>query len=629
MSQFNGYFRMIKSALLYGLITYSSAASATPIERVEPLFWWTGMANQQVQLMVYGENIGRTTVTTSYSNVTILNTEQVDNPNYLFVTLDIAPDTQPGQLTLEFYSPTSSSPFRYLYELKAREAGSAERQGFNQSDAIYLLVPDRFANGDPTNDASKETLELPNRSEPNGRHGGDIQGISNALSYLHDMGFTQIWSTPLTENNSGAYSYHGYAATDLYRIDPRFGNNATYRDFVSKAKVQGIGVIKDIVLNHIGIEHWWMKDVPDANWINNNAAFSPTNHARQTVQDPYSANIDKSAFVAGWFVPTMPDLNQQHPLLATYLIQNSIWWIEYAGLSGIREDTYSYADKTFLSQWANSILNEYPNFTMVGEEWSANPLIVAYWQQDKTNIDGYEGTMPSMMDFPNYYGMLAALNEEESWDTGWIKLYQSLANDGIYPDPTKLVLFEGNHDTARLFSLLDEDVHKFAQAMVLMTTLPRIPQFFYGTEILMQSPKQRDDGLVRSDFPGGWDEDARSAFTGQGLSAQQRQAQSLLSRLLNYRKNNLAISHGSMTHFFPQDGVYSYVRGEKHGSTHNQLWVFLSKNDQPVALDSARYEELAPDTCLFTDVLSGQQYSGLNEVSIPARAWLMLECQPK
>ena len=322
----------------------------------------------------------------------------------------------------------------------------------------------------------------------------------------------------------------------------------------------------------------------------------------------------------------MPDLNQRHPLLATYLIQNSIWWIEYAGLSGIREDTYSYADKHFLRDWSQAILAEYPHFSMVGEEWSANALVVSYWQKGKQNLDGYSASMPSMMDFPVYYAMLGALNNGENWDAGWVNLYEALANDVIYPDPNNLVLFEGNHDTARVFSLLDNDFAKFSKAMVLMTTLPRIPQFFYGTEVLMQSPKQRDDGKVRSDFPGGWPADKHNAFTTQGLSPEQIRAQTLVKTLLHYRQQNPAISQGKMTHFYPQESIYSYVRTQATTQA-KQLWVFLSKNTKSVSVDLTRYAELQPEHCEFFDVLNHKSLGQLRQVLVPAHAALVLECQ--
>lgn len=627
MTKTTAYCSLITSIIVSLSLTFSQLAQASAVKRIEPLSWWTGMANPQVQLLIYGDNISQHEITVSYPGVRLLQTDRVENNNYLFVTLLIDKSAAPGQVNLRFTPQHGGASFEQPFQLKQRAQGSAQRQGFNQSDAIYLLVPDRFVNGDPANDATADTTEKPQRSEPGGRHGGDIAGIVKALPYLADMGFSQIWSTPLTENNGKHYSYHGYAATDLYRIDPRFGSNDDYRNFVEQAKSQGIGVIKDIVLNHIGSEHWWMKDLPDANWINHNTRFSPTNHARNTVQDPYAATSDKNGFVNGWFVATMPDLNQQHPLLATYLIQNSIWWIEYAGLSGIREDTYSYADKAFLHDWGQAILAEYPHFNMVGEEWSANPLVVSYWQQGKHNIDGYQPTMPSMMDFPSYYALLAALNNPDSWDNGWIKLYESLANDSAYPAPDKLVLFESNHDTARLFSLLDDNIQKFEQAMVLMTTLPRIPQFFYGTEILMQSPKARNDGLVRSDFPGGWQGDTVNGFNGVGLTEQQQQAQQLIKTLLNYRKNNPVLHSGKMTHFFPENGVYSYVRSPKKNGQSRQVWVFLSKNTQSIKLDSQRYQEMAPQNCRFRDIVTDTFYDKLSDVVLPAQGWLVLECQ--
>lgn len=597
---------------------------ARVIDKIEPLFWWTGMLNPEVQLMVHGQRISDYTVSVDYPGVTIREVTKVANSNYLFITLHLGADTQPGNLILQFTQ--ANVLFEQVYPLNARATGSAQRQGFNQQDAIYLIVPDRFANGDPSNDNTQDTLEKLQRNNPSGRHGGDLAGMIKALPYIKKMGFTQIWPTPLTENNSAKYSYHGYAATNLYRIDPRFGSNEDYRDFVANANSLGLGVIQDIVLNHIGVDHWWMRDLPDSTWINNQAQFSPTNHARTTVQDHYAAQVDNAAFTDGWFVPTMPDLNQRHPLLATYLIQNSIWWIEYAGLSGIREDTYSYADKDFLRQWAQAILAEYPQFTMVGEEWSANPLVVSYWQKGKNNLDGYLASMPSMMDFPLYYAILGALNKTENWDAGWVALYEALANDVNYPDPSKLVLFEGNHDTARVFSLLDNDFAKFSKAMVLMTTLPRIPQFFYGTEVLMQSPTQRDDGVIRSDFPGGWPGDKHNAFTTKGLRPEQIKAQTLIKTLLHYRQQNPAISQGKMTHFYPQDSIYSYVRTQADTQA-GQLWVFLSKNTKSVSVDLARYAELQPEHCEFFDVLNNKSLGQLRRVTVPAHAALVLECQ--
>jgi glycosidase len=608
--------------VLLSLTLLTPAAYASKIDHLEPAFWWAGMKDSKLQLMVHAKDIQQAKVQLNYPGVTLTGLQKVENPNYLFVDLDLSPDVKPGSFDLVF-TKNGKTVAKHNYSLFARQPGSAQRQGFSQKDLIYLITPDRFVNGNPTNDEVKGLSEGLNRGNPGGRHGGDIAGMQQALPYLQQLGVTQIWPQPLTENNSPAYSYHGYAATDLYKIDPRFGSNSDYKNFVSEAKKLGIGVIQDIVVNHIGSNHWWLKDLPEQSWLNYNASFHPTNHARTTVQDPYAAKVDAKAFVDGWFVDTMPDLNQRHPLLATYLIQNSVWWVEYANLSGIREDTYSYADKDFLTAWSKRLMSEYPNFNIVGEEWSANPVVVSYWQRGKQNSDGYQSFTPSMMDFPLYYALLAALTEQEAWDKGWVKLYEALGNDVIYPDPTNLVLFEGNHDTARLFSLLNEDRDLYRMALIYLLTAPRIPQLYYGTEILKQSPKQRDDGLVRSDFPGGWPGDAVNAFTGQGLSKVQLEAQQLVKKLANYRKTNTALQQGKMKHFSPVEGVYSYVRYQEN----SQVWVFFNKNAEVKTVDLNRYVELMPAHARFKDVLTGQPIQTKGQLQLAGRSSVLLELQ--
>lgn len=614
--------QVIRAIILSAAVFAADLAQAVQIQHVEPAFWWAGMKDPKLQLMVHAKDIQKAQVQLNYPGVKLTGLQKVENPNYLFVNVELSPEVKPGRFELVF-SEQGKVLVKHQYSLLERRAGSAERQGFSQKDLIYLITPDRFANGDSSNDAVVGMSEKPDRANPSGRHGGDIAGMQQALSYLQQLGVTQIWPQPLTENNNPAYYYHGYAATDLYKIDPRFGSNSDYKNFVSEAKKLGIGVIQDIVVNHIGSNHWWLKDLPEQSWLNYNASFHPTNHARTTVQDPYAAQVDAKAFVDGWFVDTMPDLNQRHPLLATYLIQNSIWWVEYADLSGIREDTYSYADKDFLTAWSKRLMMEYPNFTIVGEEWSANPVVVSYWQKGKQNADGYQSFTPSMMDFPLYYALLAALTEEEGWDKGWIKLYEALGNDVIYPNPGNLVLFEGNHDTARLFSLLNEDRDLYQMAMIYLLSAPRIPQLYYGTEILKQSPKQRDDGLVRSDFPGGWVGDTVNAFTGKGLSKAQLQAQQLVKTLANYRKNTTVLQQGKMKHFSPVDGVYSYARYQAN----KQVWVFFNKNTDTKTVDLKRYSELMPANARFKEVLTGKTISTQGKLELPARGSLLLELQ--
>lgn len=597
-------------------------AQEAGLKRIEPANWWVGMKYSQVELLVHGDNLGATTPAVNYPGVNIINIKKSDSPNYLFVTIDIAATTKPGKFPIEFMRDGKIHS-RVDYQLLAREKNSAQRQGFSPKDAIYLITPDRFANGNTGNDAMPGMLEQPNRAYKGGRHGGDIAGMEKHLDYIAAMGFTQIWPNPLTENNMEKYSYHGYAATDLYQIDARYGTNEEFKTFVQKAQKKGIGVIQDIVLNHIGSNHWWMKDLPAKDWLNFPAEYKETNHRRTTVQDPYAAPADKELFVSGWFVPTMPDLNQRNPQLANYLIQNSLWWIEYAGLSGIREDTYGYADQEFLSRWAKTIMDEYPHFNIVGEEWSPNPAVVAHWQRGKVNVSGHVPHMPSVMDFPIHETLREVLHEEESWDKGWVRLYEMLANDFVYADPSNLVIFPENHDTSRLYSYLNEDVDLFKTAMVYMATMRGIPQFYYGSEVLMTSPRERDDGAVRADMPGGWQGDTKNAFTGKGLTAQERDMQEYVKTLLNWRKKSAVIHHGKLQHFSPGDGFYAYVRY----SDNQAVLVVLNKNTQEKVLDLQPYQTFVAGKKSARNVLTGKKIALDKPIVMPAKTSLIIELQ--
>lgn len=612
---------MKKYWMLCGLLLLAcrTFAAEFSIQHLEPANWWVGMKYHQVELMVHGENISSTTPVIDYSGVRLLDTKKVDNPNYLFLTIDIGDAAKPGKFPIRFMRDNQQKS-SFTYQLLAREPGSAARKGFSPADAIYLITPDRFANGNPANDKMPGMLELPDRKFNGGRHGGDIAGMSAHLDYVAAMGFTQIWPTPLTENNQPKYSYHGYAATNLYQIDRRYGSNADFKQFVSDARKRGLGVIQDIVLNHIGSSHWWMADLPTKDWVNFPNNYTETSHRRTTIQDPHAAPEDRERFVGGWFVKTMPDLNQRNPFLARYLIQNSIWWVEYAGLSGIREDTYGYSDEKFLSQWGKALLDEYPDFTMVGEEWSNNPSIVAHWQRGKINPDGHIPYMPSMMDFPIHEALRTALAEPEAWGTGTVRLYEALANDFIYPDPDKLVIFAENHDTSRIYSLLNEDVDLFKMAMVYMASMRGIPQFYYGSEILMTSPKERDDGAVRADMPGGWKGDAKNAFTAKGLTAKERDMQAFMKKLLNWRKSSEVIHHGKLQHFAPVDGVYVYVRYLDKRA----VMVVLNKNNEPKVLQLNRFHQFVEGKTGM-DVMSGAVLNLHDSLSVPAKTAQIIE----
>ncbi|SFU36382.1 alpha-amylase family glycosyl hydrolase [Pseudoduganella namucuonensis] len=606
-------------ALVAAACLYAGAAPAQDyrIEHMEPAFWWTGMQNKSLQLMVHGKRIADLEPSLNHPGVRVASVSRVPNRNYLFIDLVIE-NAAPGKFDIVFSAPGKKS-VSHRYELQARAPGSAQRKGFSSADAIYQVMPDRFVNGSTANDNVARMADKLDRKNGSGRHGGDLQGMTRALDYIADLGYTMIWPTPLVENDMPAYSYHGYSATDYYKIDERYGSNEDYRDFAAKAKARGIGVIQDVVLNHIGLNHWWMRDLPMPDWVTNGGKYVPTEHHRVAVQDPYAARDDKDNFTQGWFSPNMPDMNQANPRVATYLIQNTIWWIEYAGLAGLRVDTYGYSDNAFLSEWSRRVMEEYPRLNLVGEEWSNQIPVVARWLEGKRNPDGYVSHMPSMMDFPLNDTLRKALPGP---DLNLGNLYETLSQDHLYPDAANLVLFEGNHDLPRTFSVLDGDDALFRMAMAYVLTVPRIPQLYYGTEIQMTSTtKGRDDPSYRQDFPGGWDGDQVNAFTGAGLTEQQKAARAYLKKLLNWRKSQPVIHHGKLTHYGPRDNTYVYFRhdGDK------KVMVAFNKNDKPATLKTARFHEMLAGVAGGTDVVTGQRHALRDELTLPARSAVILE----
>jgi glycosidase len=582
--------------------------SNTFLERVEPLNWWVNFKDSSLQLLVKEPNIGNSNPTISYAGVSIKKVHKAKSINYLFIDLEIDEITASGKFDIVFTFNDGKTK-THTYELEERQKSSEKYVGFNSSDAIYLITPDRFSNGDISNDTGskisksnengknvqflKETTI--NRNDDYARHGGDIKGIINHLDYINNMGFTAIWSTPLLTNNMPKSSYHGYAITDLYEIDPRFGTLADYRELADKAREKGIKLIMDQVANHCGSEHWWMKDLPFKDWVNyqenfeNNGDLIVTNHKRTSNQDMYASKIDKKQHAEGWFVSTMPDLNQKNPFMAKYIIQNSIWWIETIGLGGIRQDTYPYPDKQFMSDWAGAIMNEYPNFSIVGEEWSYNPLLVGYWQKGANNKDGYESNLKSTMDFPMQRAIIEGIKEKESWSGGLVKIYEGLANDFHYTTPKDIMVFLDNHDEYRMFTAMNEDISKAKMALSYVLMMPRIPQIYYGTEILMNdTAKPGDHGLIRTDFPGGFKDDKTNAFTGEGLNPDQLDMQLYLKKLLNYRKNSKAIHNGKTIHFAPENGTYFLFRIKDD----EIIAHIINKNDTPISVDLNRFSEV-------------------------------------
>lgn len=602
----------------FTLIPINKLTAQQIIERVEPPNWWVGMVHNEVELLIYGTDIANYEVALeAYEGVKITGIKRVSNTNYLFATLTIAPEAEQGTLKLQF-SKKRKKTIVYEYPLLEREAGRANIEGFTTSDAIYLITPDRFVNGNPGNDAVKGFREGPNRALKGGRHGGDIAGLDKSLDYIKNLGFTAIWINPMLENDMPDYSYHGYAITDFYTIDRRYGNNEAFKKLCSDAKNKGMKVIMDMIANHCGLEHWWMKDLPSEDWINQWPAYTGTNHKKTVVLDPYASKKDSKEFFDGWFVPTMPDLNQRNVSMAKYLIQNSIWWIEYAGISGIRMDTYPYPDMYFMSDWTKAVMKEYPNFNIVGEEWVTRPTIVSYWQKGKNNANGYTSDLKSLMDFPLQNALVTSLKGKD-----WNAAYEVLGQDYLYPDPNNLVVFPDNHDMSRIFSQLGEDFDLYKLALTYVATIRGIPQYYYGTELLMKNPGTEDHGIIRSDFPGGWKGDTVNAFTGKGLTDQQKEAQEFMKTLLNWRKTNEVIHKGKLLHFAPKNQDQTYVFFRYHQG--KKIMVVLNKNKTPFQLDLTPYKEIIASDFKGKEVLSGLEIKANGHLSLTPMTPMIIE----
>ena len=606
------------------LMILSSNNLNSQIEILHPPNWWIGFENQNLQLLVKGENISQYGVSINYPGVSIAQIHKADSPNYLFLDLIISSNTKAGTFKIRFNN--GNEKIICDYNLDNKRNLNEQVNGFDSSDVIYLITPDRFANGNYSNDIINKLQENKiDRNDNYARHGGDFEGIINNMDYIKNMGFTSLWLNPVLINDMKEGSYHGYATTDYYTPDPRFGTMDDYLKFSEKAIENDIKIIKDIIVNHCGLYHWWMDDLPFKDWLNfqeiylksddesikKNTVYS--NHRRTTIQDIYAADIDYRGMLDGWFVPTMPDLNQRNKFMSEYLIQNSIWWIETLNLSGIRQDTYPYAEKEFLSNWARRIMNEYPKFNIVGEEWSYNPLRIAYWQEGNNNKDGYESNLKSTMDFAMQKAISEGIFEEEKWDTGLIKIYENLSNDFYYSDPNSLLIFNDNHDMSRIFTQMKEDVSKTKMAISLMLVLPRIPQILYGTEILMEdSANPGDHGLIRTDFPGGWKNDKSNAFTSQNLEENQLEMQNYLRTLLNFRKNSKAIHKGKTLHYAPKNGVYLLSRKFNDES----VIYIVNKNKVDVLLDTKRFDEIGIEGRELYDINSGKKYTWTGKINL-------------
>lgn len=598
-----------------------------PLERLEPMNWWVGMKHNTITLLVYGKDISKLQPELKYEGVQILKSEKVENPNYLFVTINIADGTKPGTAKINFKTGNKTFVSKD-FPLLERKANSANRDSYTSKDVFYLIMSDRFANGNEKNDSQPNLIDKVNRKDENGRHGGDLRGVINHLDYIKNLGATTVWMTPVCEDNEAKYSYHGYAQTDLYNIDGRYGSNEEYKELSAELKKRNMKLVMDYVTNHWGVSHWLIKDLPFKEWVHwykdGQNGFKRSNYRTTTQVDPYASEKEKDLALNGWFDTTMPDINQSNPLVLQYLIQNAIWWIEYADLDGYRVDTYPYNDKEGMAKWAKAITDEYPRFNIVGETWMYTPANISFWQRNSkiAEIEGYNSYLPSVMDFELYNAIPNAFKEEENWDKGMVRLYNSFANDYLYPDTQNIMNFFENHDTERFNEIFNGNPEYYKMALTLISTVRGIPQIYYGSEIGMKGSKmRRGDGDIRRDFPGGWKGDTQNAFNISEQTKEQKEFFDFTQKILNWRKNKDVIHTGKTRHFVPQNGVYVYFRYNKK----EKVMVVINKNDKPQTLDLGYYSEIIPAKINVKEVIADKEFTADKTLEIPGKTSYILE----
>lgn len=600
------------------LALFASSTLSADNLKIEPAFWWSGMKNPELQLMVYGKDIAGYLPSVKYPGVQLKSSVALESPNYLLIYLDVE-KAKPGRFDITFTKDKKS--FNYSYELKARKPNADRIKGFDSSDVLYLIMPDRFANGDPSNDQiPMRTAYKVDRNSPNARHGGDLAGIEQHLDYIEDLGVTAIWLNPVLENDMEGGSYHGYATTDYYRVDPRFGTNEDYVRLIEKTHERGMRVVMDMIFNHCGSDHPWMKDIPSHDWFNHLDNYVQTNHDKEAYFDPYVSDYDKETMLNGWFVPSMPDLNQKNPHVAKYLIQNSIWWIEYCGVDGIRQDTYPYADVDMMRNWCTEVMNEYPEYNIVGEAWMNYTIGSAYWQKGSRLNFGQDTELKSVMDFRLMGIASKALHAEG----GLPMIFEHMCYDYVYPDIYNVLRFLENHDTDRFLPSMPksvDDLYAFKQGVTFLLTIPGIPQLYYGQELLMNGTKEKGDGYIRLDVPGGWPGDKTSWFKASGRSEVQNDAWNFLRTLLKWRKGNAVIAKGKMKHFMVNQGVYVYERSLDGRS----VLILMNGSDKEVNLPLARYAEVLRGKTSGKDILTGKEIPLRDELSLAPKGIFVLE----
>jgi glycosidase len=631
---------MIKSTfpLLLFCLLLSQAFSQNPvIQRVDPSNWWVGMKNPELQLLVYGKDLKGSAVSVSYPGVHIRQVYEVENPNYLFVDLYLAPETKAGTFNLELSKTvqvkrgkkmvTETVKITRPYELKVRDQ---HPQAITSRDLVYLILPDRFSNADPANDKFADMADsMSDRANPYLRHGGDLKGIQNHLDYFTDLGITTLWLNPVIENNQpqtnegGAMrsAYHGYGFTDQYNVDKRLGGNDAYKSLIDAAHAKGLKIMQDAVYNHVGINHWILRDLPMKNWLNQWDTYTNTSYRDDAVIDLAHGNqSDFNVQQNGWFVPFLPDLNQHNPFVANYLIQHALWTVEYFGIDGWRVDTYQYNDLDFMNRCNGALQAEYPDIFITAENAVKNTVSQAFFVRNNLYVP-FKSNCPSPNDFVFYYAVNDALNEKFDWDHGFNRLSVMFSQDMIYENPDLNMTFLDNHDQNRFFSVIGQDMKKYKQGIALLFTLRGVPQLYYGTEVLMKNFKDPSDAEVRRDFPGGWPGDKENKFTAAGRTAQENEAFNFVKKLANYRKKSTVLQTGKLTQFLPQDGIYVYFR---HADTQSVM-IIVSQNEQAKTLDTARFAERLGGFSKGKNVLDDSVISDLKQIQVPAGSVQVIE----
>lgn len=612
--------KKILFTLVLSICVASSVFSANKckLTRLEPASWWVGMHDPQLQLLCYGPSISSADIEIDYPGVTINEKIKTDNPDYLFVYLNISKDTKAGTFPIVFKN-NGKKIAKCTFQLKERIKGSADRKSFGVEDAVYLVMPDRFANGNEKNDQQKDYIQAVDRTDKGARHGGDLAGLISKIPYISDLGCTALWMTPFFDNNDSQYSYHHYATSDYYKVDPRLGTNADYKSLSDSCHANDMKLIIDVVPNHCGGTHWWMQSLPSSDWVHKWPKYTSSNYRMTAWTDPHGADIDRQVLEKGWFSYNMPDLNLENPLLFKYLSQVYIWWIEYGNVDGIRVDTYPYNNINIASAFMKTFRDEYPAINIVGECWVKSPLEISYYQSGNNNKDGFDSNLPSVMDFVLKDVLHMAFNENDGWDSGMSRFYSHYAQDFAYPNINNLMNFLDNHDIDRFSGSVDYDINKYKMGVAMLLTTRGFPQIYAGDEIMLDGIQGNYEGY-RFDFPGGWKEDSRNAFTQEGRTPKENEVFNYMRKILNYRKQNTALQTGKMKQFIPYDGIYLFSRYDQSKT----IVMIFNNNNQTKVVSLERYEEVFDNYTSGTEITTEKQIDLTQYIAIPAKtAWII------